>query len=161
MKIVRPRNFFVFALAALFGAVLLHTSQNVQRAEARLRALEISVQREDEKVRLLKAEWENLNRPERLERLAKEFLELAPPSPETLVSGAYALPSAPEELPVAMMNEEGEGARVLQDVAYDASGDAGAAARKPRSAAPEGALETKSEKTFGELIDDLDGEVAE
>ncbi len=64
MKLLRPRTFVIFALAGLAGAVLLHTSQNVRHAEERLAMLERSVGREDEKNRMLKAEWETLNRPE-------------------------------------------------------------------------------------------------
>lgn len=160
MKAIKPRNFIVFALAILSGAALLHTSQNVQQAETRLRDLESSVQREEERVRLLRAEWENLNRPERLERLAKEFLDLAPPSPETLVSGAYAIPSAPEELPVTLMNEEGAGEQALQDVSYEATGSA-AEEKSTKMEAPAPALEVQPEKTFGDLLGELSGEKTE
>lgn len=82
MKLLRPRTFFVFALAGLSGAVLLHASQNVQQAEDHLAAIELSIYRQQEKTRMLKAEWEALNSPNRLERLAKEFLDLAPVTPE-------------------------------------------------------------------------------
>lgn len=163
MKMIKPRSFVAFALVALSGAALLHTSQNVQHAEARLRALEASVQGEGERVRLLRAEWENLNRPERLERLAKEFLDLAPPSPETLVSGVYALPAAPGDLPTALMSEEGAAGAVLHDAVYEAPAEPGGEQvekpeKKSASApapAPEVALETKREKSFGELIGEL------
>lgn len=98
MKLLKPRTFIIFALVGLAGAVLLHTSQNVQHAQERLEALEQSVQREEEKIRMLKAEWETLNRPERLERLANEFLDLVPPSPDQMTSEEVHLPeSVPSE----------------------------------------------------------------
>ena len=93
MKLMRPRTFVIFALAALSGAVLLHTSQSVQKSEERLEALELSKYREQEKIRMLRAEWETLNRPERLEKLANEFLEMIPPSPEQMAKDPDPLPA--------------------------------------------------------------------
>ena len=120
MKVMKPRNFVIFALAALSGAILLHTSQSVQQAEDRLEILRSSVDREREQTRILKAEWESLNRPERLERLAKEFLDLVPPETDTFVDEASSLPEVPDELlneespqtvlqPVSMQPPEGDG----------------------------------------------------
>ncbi|MCB9982494.1 MAG: hypothetical protein H6861_02295 [Rhodospirillales bacterium] len=98
MRLLRPRTFVIFATAGLLGAALLHTSQNVQHAEERLEALERSAQREEEKIRMLKAEWEALNRPERLERLADEFLDLVPPTPDQMAGDDMSLPEA---MPIA------------------------------------------------------------
>ena len=73
MKHLNPRTFVIFGLAGLLGVILLHTSQNVQNAEEKLAALESEVAREEEKIRMLQAEWVHLNRPERLERLAVDI----------------------------------------------------------------------------------------
>lgn len=78
MKLLNPKTFIFFGLAALSGVVLLHTSQNVQHAENRVAEIEKSIAVEQERIRILKAEWAHLNRPERLEKLAQEFLDLAP-----------------------------------------------------------------------------------
>lgn len=98
MKLMKPRNFLTFALAALSGAVLLHTSQSVQQAENRLEILQSSIAREKEQLHILKAEWESLNRPDRLERLAKDFLDLVPPETDAMVGEVSSLPEVSEEL---------------------------------------------------------------
>ena len=87
MKGIKLRTFVVFALAALSGVALLHTSQRVQHAEEVLAGLQSELGHEEETMRVLRAEWEYLNRPERLERLATEFLDLVPPAPEKMPDG--------------------------------------------------------------------------
>lgn len=101
MKGIRLRTFVIFALAGLCGAALLQTSQRVQHAEEVLEATQAELAHEEETMRVLRAEWEYLNRPERLERLATEFLDLVPPAPEkmpeTLIDEAATLPENPVE----------------------------------------------------------------
>ena len=82
MNVLSIRNFLFFGLAVLSGVVLLYTSQSVQRAEHRVAALEKEIAYEQDRIRMLKAEWAHLNRPERLEKLAKEFLDMVPPRVE-------------------------------------------------------------------------------
>ncbi|MCC6598550.1 MAG: hypothetical protein IT559_07155 [Alphaproteobacteria bacterium] len=155
MKLLKPVNFVIFAMVALSGAALLHTSQNVQRVEGDLRSLEASVQRENEKVRLLRAEWENLNRPERLERLAREFLDLAAPAPETLVREDFVLPAVPEdEAESVFMEEAAPPPPVVRDVAY-APERKSARALPQKAVPPEKLPAAKAEKTFGELLGEL------
>jgi len=81
IKGLKIRSFVIFGLAALSGVALLHTSQRVQEAEERLAQIDRNIAQEQESLKILKAEWEYLNRPERLERLANEFLDLSPPKP--------------------------------------------------------------------------------
>ncbi|NCT41666.1 MAG: hypothetical protein GW778_08410 [Alphaproteobacteria bacterium] len=99
LKGIRLRTFVIFACAALAGTALLHTSQRVQEAEETLASLEAEIAREQDTMRVLRAEWEYLNRPERLERLATKFLDLVPPSPDTmsdtLIDEAATLPEKP------------------------------------------------------------------
>ena len=101
MKGVKLRTFVVFALAGLSGAALLHTSQRVQYAEEVLKTTQAELAHEEETMRVLRAEWEYLNRPERLERLATEFLDLVPPAPEKmpdqLIDEAGMLPEKPHD----------------------------------------------------------------
>ncbi len=157
MKLLRPRTFIIFALAGLSGTVLLHTSQNVQHAEERLEALELSVYREEEKIRMLRAEWETLNRPERLERLANEFLDLVPPSPEQMMVDHDALPEfAPADFAPELRSEE-PAMPVLQPVTYGAEK---ASVPKPRHkpvVKPRTSSRPQKEKAFGDLIDELGG----
>lgn len=164
MKFLKPQTFIIFALAGLSGAVLLHTSQSVQQAEDRLGQLETAKYREIEKIRMLKAEWETLNRPERLERLADEFLDLVPPAPDQM-TGAVDLP---DPAPVEYGREE-EYDPVLQPVSYDAPSAVPVPKQKPvpppraPMAPPEAAhketIKEKPgrEKAFGDLMDELGG----
>lgn len=98
MKIISPRIFVIYALAASAGVALLHTSQNVQRAEEKTAALRAEILREQERIQMLKAEWAHLNRPDRLENMAKEFLDMSPPSPQRIISDHP--PSQKDETPV-------------------------------------------------------------
>jgi cell division protein FtsL len=110
MKLLNTRSFIFFGLAALSGVVLLHTSQNVQHAEGRVAELEKSINMEQERIRMLKAEWAHLNRPERLEKLAQEFLDLAPPPtkemPEHLMTDYPEYPPEIEEAPAVVIPRE-------------------------------------------------------
>lgn len=69
---------FWLALAVLCGTLLFHTSQQVTDGRTALRAMEREVLREEESLRVLQAEWSYLNQPERLEKLAREYLDLQP-----------------------------------------------------------------------------------
>jgi cell division protein FtsL len=134
MKLIKPRNFLIIGMTALSGTVLLHTSQRVQNAEVKLEHLESSVSREQEKIRLLKAEWASLNRPERLEKMAREFLNLVPPQPETMVDEVSVLPDVPE-------SDENKGLFEQE----------GAQAGVQTISAPQN-------KNLNEVIDDLEGD---
>ncbi len=161
MRLVKPQTFLVYACAVLSGVALLHTSQNVQKAEMRLRDLEGSYQREEEKIRLLKAEWEALNRPERLERLAKDFLDLVPPDPARLLRDVA-------EVPEPLLAPEGTGAGqagdgVSQPVSLSVERPQGALSVSPveRVVPPviqtqERKPEAKAEKDFGALLHELE-----
>jgi len=101
MRRIKIRTFLIFGLACLAGTALLQTSQRVQEAEEKLAALRADVAREEDTMRVLRAEWEYLNRPERLERLASKFLNLVPPvpeaMPESLIEQAATLPEKEPE----------------------------------------------------------------
>ncbi|MEM7651186.1 MAG: hypothetical protein AAF204_03770 [Pseudomonadota bacterium] len=160
MKLLRPRTFVIFALVGLSGAVLLHTSQNVQHAEERLQELELSNYREQEKIRMLRAEWENLNRPERLERLASEFLDLVPPTPEQISREGVTLPDPVFDEFGIEEQEERAFEPVLQPVSYQAP----IPRVKPKPPAtkapikkPETITKTDEKRGFDELINELGG----
>lgn len=163
MKFLKPRTFIIFALAGLSGAVLLHTSQNVQQAEERLEALEVSKTHEEEKIRMLRAEWETLNRPERLEKLAHEFLDLVPPAPEQMTGGQVDLPEAD----TIEYDEEESFEPVLQPVTYEEKTAPVASAAvpvpktkpayKPAQSETVPQKQPVKEKDFGSLLDELGG----
>ncbi len=65
-------------LAAICGGMLFHTSQQVTDGRTKLASIEAATQKEDESLRVLQAEWSYLNQPDRLEKLSKQYLDLAP-----------------------------------------------------------------------------------
>lgn len=75
---MRKSTIFWFALAGICGTVLFHTSQQVTDGRSALNRLDREILREEESIRVLKAEWSYLNQPERLEKLAAQYLELVP-----------------------------------------------------------------------------------
>jgi hypothetical protein len=60
------------AITFAFGAILFWTSQSVQDVERQLAQKKSIVAQEKETIRVLSTEWDYLNRPQRLERLATE-----------------------------------------------------------------------------------------
>jgi cell division protein FtsL len=66
------------AIAAVVAAALFHMKSEVQRLEQELRQVQSQVQREQEAVHILRAEWSYLNRPDRIADLARRHLQLAP-----------------------------------------------------------------------------------
>ena len=75
---MRKATIFWLSLAAVCGTLLFHTSQEVTDGRTALRNMERELLREEESLRVLQAEWSYLNQPERLEKLAREHLELSP-----------------------------------------------------------------------------------
>lgn len=65
-------------LAVIAGGTLFHTSQRVTEGRAELDKITQSLRKEDESLRVLQAEWSYLNQPDRLEKLARKYLHLAP-----------------------------------------------------------------------------------
>lgn len=65
-------------LAVICGGMLFQTSQRVTDGRAQLAGIEAAARKEDEHLRVLQAEWSYLNQPDRLEKLSKQYLHLAP-----------------------------------------------------------------------------------
>lgn len=77
MMIFRLSTWLTLGGAVAAGALLFWTSQSVQQSENRLRELRQAVMSEQQAIRVLRAEWDYLNRPDRLEFLAAEHLGLS------------------------------------------------------------------------------------
>lgn len=92
MKLFRISNILLLCVAAGLGALLFRTSQSVQGAEDRLATINRSVKQEQESIRVLDAEWDYLNRPQRLEELADKYLKVAPPQSGQFIENADAAP---------------------------------------------------------------------
>lgn len=106
---MRKTTLLWLCLAVVCGALLFKNSQQVTDGRARLASLEQKIRKEDESIRVLQAEWSYLNQPERLEKLTRQYLDLAPMQGRQFVK-AQDLPvrMAPEEAVSAVSREEGQ-----------------------------------------------------
>jgi len=75
---MRKSTLLWLGLAAFCGITLFHTSQKVHDSREKLAALTRDIGREEESLSVLQAEWSYLNQPRRLEKLARQYLKLAP-----------------------------------------------------------------------------------
>lgn len=91
MRLFRISNILTLAVAAMFGVLLFWTSEAVQKKERELSKSKAELSQEQETVRVLSVEWDYLNRPQRLEQLAKE-LGMQLPSAQEVVSGMDQIP---------------------------------------------------------------------
>ena len=86
------RHILALAFAIVSGITLMRSSHEVQRTEREIAALEREERAEREEIRVLNAEWAYLNRPERLEALAAQYLELVPPGADQMISSVKDIP---------------------------------------------------------------------
>ena len=63
---------FMLVCSLITGALLFTVSQDVQSIERDIRTVDNSVDNEKEALRVLRAEWHYLNRPDRLEKVVLE-----------------------------------------------------------------------------------------
>lgn len=66
------------ALVAAMGAGLFVMKYSVKDLEDRLNRINREIVTDQEAIHVLKAEWAHLNRPDRLDELARRYLELEP-----------------------------------------------------------------------------------
>lgn len=82
---------WVWLIAGAAG-VLFNVSYDVTALEDDLATLNRDIVREQEAIRVLRAEWSYLNQPERLRTLAEELTSLVPIAPSQVIESAAALP---------------------------------------------------------------------
>lgn len=90
-------TFLSLFLAVIATALLFWVSQNVQEKERVLTRLQDRLQAEEESLRVLKAEWDYLNRPDRLEELASKYLDMKSVTVDHVVQSVSAIPQPEEE----------------------------------------------------------------
>jgi cell division protein FtsL len=74
----------VFGLVAL-AYVIYQVKYEARALDERIVVLHKEIEEERDALAVARAEWSLLNRPERIERLAKKYLELVPANPQQLV----------------------------------------------------------------------------
>jgi cell division protein FtsL len=137
MRLFRISNILSFAVATICGVLLFWTSQAVQHKEDQLSEIRHKLTQETETVRVLSVEWDYLNRPQRLEQLARDQLGMEQPSAKEVVRTA-------SDIPEPVFEEEG----IVQAVSLEPA--------KPVAPKPEIVQPSKAEKqNFDALIQNL------
>ena len=92
MRLFRISNVLILGLATTLGGALFWTSQHVQARQDALAVITAQARHEREALNVLTAEWDYLNRPQRLEQLAAEYLDVERPSEKSIVTDVSAIP---------------------------------------------------------------------
>lgn len=92
MRLFRISNILSFVVATICGFLLFWTSQAVQHKESQLSDIRKELAQENETLRVLSVEWDYLNRPQRLEQLARDQLGMEQPSAKEVVRNVNEIP---------------------------------------------------------------------
>lgn len=142
MKIMRVSTVVAVMFAVATGTMLFSTSQKVQKAERQLSKLTAEKNREQEAMRVLRAEWDYLNRPDRLEALASRYLGMKQPELATVTDDPKRIaPVQTFQVPVVARAPS----PLTQQAVYQAA--------VPAPAAP-----PAEQKNFQAVLHDLSGE---
>lgn len=95
-------------MAVLVSGYALYTLEHATRSEERSIAMtKRKIDEARESVKLLKAEWSSLTRPERIQKLAEQNLQLEPTRAQQFVSLDDLMTKVPATVPVKL-EEEGK-----------------------------------------------------
>jgi cell division protein FtsL len=75
---MRSVNLFLIGCLITLSFVIYEVKYETREMEARVSELRSEIRKEREAIAVLRAEWSHLNRPERIERLARKHLDLEP-----------------------------------------------------------------------------------
>jgi cell division protein FtsL len=75
---IRVTTLLWIALLMVAGGTVMHVSYQVRQVERHLSQLNRDTRQEQDKLRILTAEWETLNDPQRIDELSKRHLNLEP-----------------------------------------------------------------------------------
>ncbi len=109
------KYFIVLALLVLSGWNLMNVSMQVQKMESDVAVLDKKIAREQEKIKVLNAEWAYLNNPERLEAAAASALGLRATKGEAVISKVEAIP---EYVPDHEVGTDGGGNSASIPISY-------------------------------------------
>jgi len=87
---IKLANLVLCSIVIWTAFLLFWTSQSVQKVESELKRLKEVSYNESEMVRVLSSEWDYLNRPERIEKLAQKYLSIkrAQPNQNSFITSA-------------------------------------------------------------------------
>lgn len=103
---IRAASFVAVALLVLISFELYNGVSRVKIQERDLAAIKTAIAREQEAIRVLKAEWTYLNQPERLQTLAEKHLPLSPTgASQIVVLASLPVRAASVPSPVVEANE--------------------------------------------------------
>lgn len=123
---IRITTLLWVALLVVAGGTVMHVSYQVRQVERHLSQLNRDTRQEQDKLRILSAEWNTLNDPHRIDELSKRYLTLEP----TPIARVVSL----DQIPMKLTDEQvaalaaataGKGRKTPPAVA------ASAAAKKP------------------------------
>ncbi len=83
---IKSMTFLWIILAVAASGALFRVSYRVQHLQKHLTLVDRQIGQEQERVRVLQAEWNHLNDPARLEALARKHLGMAPALPSQIVA---------------------------------------------------------------------------
>jgi cell division protein FtsL len=99
---IRITTLLWVALLVVAGGTVMHVSYQVRHVEQRLSELNRDTRLEQDKLRILGAEWDTLNDPQRIDQLAKRHLTLeATPIARVVALDAIPLKLSDEQLAAA------------------------------------------------------------
>ena len=75
---IRVTTLLWVALLVIAGGTVMHVSYQVRQVERHLSQLNRDTRQEQDKLRILSAEWDTLNDPHRIDELSKRYLTLEP-----------------------------------------------------------------------------------
>lgn len=148
--VIKLSSLTAFLLALLAGGALFWVSQQVQQTEREQRKLQQVVTQEQEAIRVLNAEWDYLNRPDRLEKLAEDQLKMEPAKADDLLRNVNAIPEPikvplpPKERPVFASTKAQPVAKLVKP--------------QIRHDVPAAPIKSGNEDSFNELLNTLESE---
>ena len=75
---IRITTLLWITLLVIAGGTVMHVSYQVRQVERHLSQLNRDTRQEQDKLRILSAEWDTLNDPHRIDELSKRYLSLEP-----------------------------------------------------------------------------------
>ena len=157
MKFISMPTLLALVLSAASGFMLFSTAQKVQQADSELQRMKSTVMQEEQTIRVLRAEWDYLNRPDRLEALVKNNLELSPATAESVrrntseLPGVY-VPIVPARKPAFNADSR---APALQATPAVLQSESSPPQALPKPAAPQSPAQEIPRKDFQTLLNDL------